>query len=368
MEIKGINSNNEPIIVEIEGSLIKDVKPYAPKEGEKLYRIFPGFINIHVHGGYLFDWTMPNKEQAADYLYKIAKQDGVTSVVGTMITDEPDKIFHAIDVQKDLLKESPGANLLGYHLEGPFISLEKKGAHDPSKILPMTVSLVERYIENVPEGAWKIWTYAPENNDVSYVQWMIKNGIVPSIGHSASHPKTAQAHIEAGAKSVTHFDNALTKIKEDPNGLAGYLLSNKDIYKEMIFDGIHVNHHLMQRVIEETPENKLMMVTDALHIAGMPSGTYENLNGTPLVCKNEVGYNSEGILNGSAKTYINEVKFAVKDLQLKPDYIEKITSTNQAELLGLNKGKIQKGYDADIILVDDDYNLIKTVVMGKEIN
>ena len=367
MEIKALNSKNEPILIEIEGNKIKSVNTYEPVKGEKLYRVFPGFINIHVHGGYLFDWTFADKEAASEYLYKIAKNDGVTSVVGTMITEEPEKIFNAINVQKELLANSPGANLLGYHLEGPFISIEKKGAHDENKILSMEESLVEKYISSVPKGAWKIWTYAPENNDVSFVRFMRENNIVPSIGHSASSPEIAKEHFEAGALSVTHFDNALTKMGENPNGLGAYLLSNKDIYKEMIFDGIHVKHEMMEKVIKETPENRLMMVTDALHIAGMPSGEYKNLNGTTLISKNEVGYNSEGVLNGSAKTYINEVKFAIKDLDLKPEYIERITSTNQAEMLNLNKGKIKEGYDADLILVDEDYNLKKTIVLGKEI-
>jgi N-acetylglucosamine-6-phosphate deacetylase len=195
---------------------------------------------------------------------------------------------------------------------------------------------------------------------------MRDNNIVPSIGHSAAPVEVAKEHVEAGAMSVTHFDNAITKIAEAEDGLAGYVLGEDRLYKEMIFDGIHVKQELMERVVATVPQDKLIMVTDALHIAGMPNGEYENLNGTVLVSKDGVGYNSEGILNGSARTFIQSFKFAMENLNLDLPTLQRISSTNAAEMLKLNKGLIKEGYDADIIMLDDNYDLVKTIVMGEE--
>jgi N-acetylglucosamine-6-phosphate deacetylase len=151
---------------------------------------------------------------------------------------------------------------------------------------------------------------------------MRENNIVPSIGHSAATPDVAKEHVDAGALSVTHFDNAIIKLVEGKDQLAYYVLHDDRLYKEMIFDGIHVKEEIMKEVIEVTPEDKLMMVTDALHIAGMPAGEYENLNGSVLVSKDEVGYNSEGILNGSAKTFIQAFRYAHNTLGLDLEYLE----------------------------------------------
>jgi N-acetylglucosamine-6-phosphate deacetylase len=124
------------------------------------------------------------------------------------------------------------------------------------------------------------------------------------MGHTDTDVATAKKSIESGAKLVTHLDNALHKIEEGKDSFGHYAMEDKNLYKEVIFDGIHVKKEILQKIIDNTPEDHLIMVTDGLHVAGLPDGEYKNFNGTPLHVKDTVAYNSEGILNGSAKTMV----------------------------------------------------------------
>jgi N-acetylglucosamine-6-phosphate deacetylase len=153
MEIKGLNSKQQPIVLTIKNNRISKIESYIPKPGEELDYILPGFIDIQVNGGFGIEFRESNFEGVKYCLYKHAKLGGTTSLVATLITERPETIFNALNVQEELLSHSIGSNLLGYHLEGPFISKAKKGAHDENMIIPLTGEIFNKYMNSVKKGS-----------------------------------------------------------------------------------------------------------------------------------------------------------------------------------------------------------------------
>lgn len=363
--IKGLLPSGIAVEVHFKNGLISEINKIE-KKGD-LNQIMPGFIDVHTHGGHKFDWNFANIEKASNHLYRQAKENGVTSILGTMITEVKEIVTRAIRAQAPLLKESPGANLIGYHLEGPYISIGKRGAHLEELIHPITKDEIEYYFDPkwVPSGAWKTWTIAPEENNVEFTKELTKRGVVVSAGHTLVKPTEIKEHIEAGLKSVTHFNNAMPKLNSDDPEYARYMLENKDIYKELILDGVHVDQVTVDMIMKDIQMDRLMLITDSLKVMGLPNGQYRNQVGN-MNMKNGVAYQDDGTLNGSAITYINMFKNARVMLpNITNEELAIITSGNQAEMLKLNKGKIEIGYDADIILLDKNDNLLETYVSGK---
>lgn len=365
--IKGILANGRAVEILFQDGKISEINNI--EKTNDLNLIIPGFIDVHTHGGHKFDWNFANYQKASNHLYLQSKNNGVTSIVGTMITEVKEVVTRAIRAQAPLLKESPGSNLIGYHLEGPHISIEKKGAHLEELIHPINEKEMEYYFDSkwVPQGVWKIWTVAPENNDVKFIKELTEKGVVVSAGHTMVTPSQIELYIEAGLKSVTHFNNAMPKINSNAPEYAKKMLNNKNVYKELILDGIHVDQATVDLIMKDVQINRLMLITDSLKVMGMPNGQYRNQVGN-MNMKNGVAYLDDGTLNGSAITYIDMFKNARKMLpNLSTEELVQITSTNQAEMLNLKKGKIEIGYDADLIELDKEDNLLKTFVLGKEI-
>ncbi len=330
--------------------------------------IIPGFIETHTHGGYDFDWISGDEEKMKIFLHNVAKNEGVTSVVGTTITTDKDKIINTLNnLSKYVNQLNNGATFIGWHIEGPFINKEKKGAHPPEKMAKLTIENIKAYLGSHLDTI-RIVTIAPELSDVEAIQYLLQNNIISFAGHTMAKKDDVLNNIKNGVKAITHFNNAMIKYNTDGDSLAKYAISSDDLYIEFINDGIHNSLELANVIKDQKPRNKLILITDSLHIKGLKDGVYPGPN-WDIIKRDGAAWTPEGILNGSVYTMNNAFKDWIIKHNASIDDAVLATSTNAATLLQLNKGKIEKGYDADLALINrKTLNLITTIVAGEEID
>jgi N-acetylglucosamine-6-phosphate deacetylase len=230
--------------------------------------ITPGFVDLQVNGG---GGIMFNDDQSVAALRTIAKAHAATgtqALLPTLITDTPDRTRAAIDAVEQAISEGV-AGIVGIHLEGPHLSVARKGAHDPQLIRPMRdedLSLMLRASERLPNV---MVTVAPENTTNAQIKIMADAGIVVSLGHTDADSDTCHAAFDAGARCVTHLFNAMSQLGNREPGLVGATLSRDDIYAGLIADGIHVHPATIRIALASKPRSdKIFLVTDAMATAG----------------------------------------------------------------------------------------------------
>ncbi|NOQ50339.1 MAG: N-acetylglucosamine-6-phosphate deacetylase [Mycoplasmataceae bacterium] len=366
MKIKGLNFNNEAIEVEIKDGKIVEIKTLTKTKLTNY--IIPGFIDNHTHGGYGFDWIDANKTKTLKYLKEVALKEGTTSVCGTTITTAPEIVLKAIETNKELVNEPlNGANLIGFHLEGPFINPLKKGAHPIQYMKPLTKTNLFAVIGSDNLKYFKIITFAPELSTVKDVTEIIKeHELNLQVGHSVARKKDVKKYLKHNLRGITHFNNAMIKYDTRDSSLAKWGLKTKELYIEFINDGVHNSLELAQNIYLNKPKDKVMLITDSLHVKGLADGDYQGPN-WKITKRDGAAFTPEGVLNGSTYTMHNAFKDWIKMVGATMEEAILVTSTNQAKYLGLNKGKIEIGYDADILVLDQKLEIKQVIVNGKEI-
>ncbi len=366
-EILGYNQFDEKIKVIIKNKKIEDVVKLDKDFDVPNQYIIPGFIETHTHGGYDFDWISGDEQKMHNFLYNVAKNEGTTSIVGTTITTDKDKIKNTLNkLSKYVNKDINGANFIGWHIEGPFINEEKKGAHPPEKMVKLTIDNINDYLKDHLKDI-RIVTIAPELSDWEAIKYLNDNNVISFAGHTMATKDDVVDNIKNGIKCITHFNNAMIKYDTEGDSLAKYAISSNDLYIEFINDGIHNSKELAKLIKEKKPKDKLILITDSLHIKGLEDGTYPGPNWN-IIKRDGAAWTPEGILNGSVYTMNQAFKDWVNKYNTTLNEAVLATSTNAANLLKIKKGKIEKEYDADILLIDkNNLDIIKTIVLGKEI-
>lgn len=322
--------------------------------------ILPGFIDLHVHGGGGGD--IMEGETAIRNMLTCHAQNGTTALLATTVTDTHEKlqcVFH--DISKVMNNSLPGeAQVLGVHLEGPFISSEKLGAQPEfSRAFNLDEVLALHQIAPI-----KIITLAPESNISDAEILALKNEkIIIQIGHSNADYETSKKFIEDKAESVTHIFNAMSGFHHRAPGLIGASLAHAK-RAELIPDLIHVHPGAIKLAIRAIPE--LYFVTDATAACGMPDGTYKLGTHSVHKCGNGIRL-ADGTLAGSSLTMIQALK-NIRSLELSIVDSSKKLSFIQANLLKLeDRGHLKVGNISDILVIDQSYDLKEIYLKGKKI-
>lgn len=310
--------------------------------------VFPGLVDIHCHGACGYDAFEPTHlEDMSVYFASCGVTTWYPTTGGSKET--------ILEMLRQPLSGMRGANMPGYHLEGPYLSPKSLGACAPETIKLPDLSDFAGY-DNV-----KLITIAPElEGAMDYIR---ATDARVAIGHTTADYATAIAAIEAGASSLTHTFNAMPPLHHREPGVIGAAI-DKDIYVQVICDGVHL-HRSVVTALYRIFGRKMMLISDAVSGTGLPDGEYLKQGMYKRVIRNGVIRNENGNLAGSASHLYMDVKKAIEFGIPREDAFA-MASTSPAEYMGLNKGRIETGYDADFIAVDEN-NDLKLVVIGGEI-
>jgi len=322
--------------------------------------VAPGFIDLQVNGGvgHNFEDASPaGIARIADFYVS----RGTTGLLPTTVTAPIARIREAIERVR--LASHPA--ILGMHIEGPFISSERKGAHNPEYILPPSR---ERFDELVAgyAGFIKVVTLAPELPGADeLLAGILSIGAIPSLGHSDATYEQALAAIGRGVRLFTHTFNAMREFHHRAPGAVGAALDS-DAYVELICDGVHVHPAGVRLVAKAKGYNRICLVTDAVSAAGLSDGTY-TLGGLPVSVRDGVARLPDGTLAGSTLTMDQAVKNFMEFTGCSLPEAVRCATLNPARLLGIDdrKGSLEVGKDADLVIFDEDFNVHYTILGGE---
>lgn len=360
-----------PAQLELEDGIIKEIYPYNEKEVTKDYgdlRILPGFIDIHCHGAYGFDTNDANPEGLRKWAKGIV-DEGVTSFLATTLTQSEEVLTNAVSNVAKVVEEGyEGAEILGIHFEGPYLNKAHKGAQPEEYCVKPNIEQFKRY-QKAAHGLIKYITMAVENDeDYALTKYCSQNNVVVSIGHSnATYEQAVQAYAH-GARSMTHVYNAMTPFTHRANGLVGGALRIRNMYGEIICDGNHSTLAALNNFFTSKGPDYSIMITDSLMCKGFPVGTKFDFGGQEVVIYPDGSAHlvEAGNLAGSTLNVNKGLKILIEDALVPVNYAINACTSNPARCLHVNdrKGTIGVGYDADLVVLDRDYEVVQTYCKG----
>ena len=324
--------------------------------------VAPGFIDLHIHG-YLGRDVCDASEESMRIISKGLLENGVTGYLPTTMTVDMKTVQGAIDVCRQLMDEDDfdGSAILGVHAEGPFISASKKGAQDERFILKPDAEFVKNNADVI-----RIITLAPEEDEnFSAIRAIvIDTEVVVSMGHTSADYKTAMDGVAAGVKHTTHLFNAMSVLTHRAPGVVGAAL-NSDVSCELIVDGYHVSTDLFD-LVYKLKGRKLCFITDCLPAGGLPEGEY-TLGGARIIYRDNICRLPDGTIAGSVLRLNKGVWNVYQNSNIPLCECVNCASLNPATTLGIEdrKGSLEVGKDADIVILDEEFNVKKTIIGGK---
>lgn len=362
------NIFREGLALIVEGKKIKSIvkSENLPKDIEildaQMGYVTPGFIDLQLNGcgGVLVNDSITR--ETFEIMNKTNIKYGCTSFAPTLITTEDKNIRAALDLVESM-KDKEDIGVLGLHIEGPFISKEKKGIHNPNFIRPMDKAILERLCESGGETV-KIITVAPENISGEYIAKLAESGIKVSLGHTnATYSQIDEKRIY-GITLATHLYNGMSSFTHREPGAAGAVL-NLDICGGIIADGFHCDYNAIT-IAHKIMGERLFLVTDAVSPAGTDM-KYFYFEGNKVYHENGKCFGEDGTLGGSALTMVEGVRNLVNHAHLTLEEAVRMATLYPAKAVGMENfyGKLQPGHFADIVLMDKELNITNVVSKGK---
>ena len=314
-------------------------------------RVLPGLMDVHIHGGVGCD--VMDGGDAMPTISAFLAKNGVTSFLPTTMTMGMDTIREALAVDP---AEAKGAKALGYHLEGPYIAMSRRGAQNPAFIRKPDL----KEFETLPNV--RMVTIAPEEDEELAFTKNCK--AVVSVGHTDATFEQTAAALDAGAVCLTHTFNAMPPLLHRAPGPIGAAIE-KNAYVQLICDGFHVMKSTVLMLYRTFGRERVVLISDAIRATGFPDGHYE-FGGQEIVVAGGHATLLDGTVAGSTSTLLNDVKTAISFGIPEEDALY-MASRTPAKLMGENKGLLEPGFDADFIVTDEDLNIFATFVGGNKV-
>ena len=349
MILKNLTLNGVLSDITVENGKITAIAPADDKTPGESYdgmTVIPGLVDIHTHGCAGYDTMDAHFEEISSYL----AQNGTTSFLPTTMTMDYESIRRVTAASRDV----SGAQILGFHMEGPYIAAQYKGAQNGKFI--KEPDLAE--FKSLPD--MKMVTIAPEL--AGSMEFIKECGAVVSLGHTAADYDTCIKAIDAGALCLTHTFNAMPGIHHRNPGPIGAAVQ-KNIYVQAITDGLHLHPSIVMLLYKTFGPQRMVIISDSMRATGLCDGTYE-FGGQPIEVKNSVARTLDGAIAGSTSTLFTCMKQAIAFGVPFEDAVTMATRT-PADLIGAsNKGRIEVGADADLLILDEEMNLAHVMIGG----
>ncbi len=358
-----------PGMVLVEGDTIMAVGPAGttpvPPEAELIEAdgmvVAPGLIDLHIHGLLGHDAMGPDLAQVIRELPAF----GVTAFLATTLTLPRAEIVAGLEAMADVLDTPPrGAQCLGIHLEGPFLSPAWPGMATPAWFEPLTWESFQTF-QRAARGHIRMLTLAPEVGQAMVcIPRLVEAGIVPAIGHSdATFEQVAQA-VRLGLSHATHTFNAMRPLHHREPGVVGAVMYLNEIVAQLIADGVHVHPVVMAILLRVKGLERVALVSDAAPLAGLPDGEYE-WEHKPIFVRDGSCRLADGTIAGAHALLDTGVRNLVNLVGLPLEQALAPATRVPAGVLGQRKGRLAPGYDADVLLLDGDYRPVLTMVEGE---
>ena len=323
--------------------------------------ILPGLIDVHLHGAHGYNSGGPDLAQVIQALPK----HGITSFLPTTYINTHARLLEILGAMADVIENPPpGAQALGVHMEGPWLSPEQAGVADPSLLHPLTIEQV-RTFQQAARGQLRMLTFAPEMGEaLQVIPFLVQEGIIPAMGHTDADYKTIQQAVALGLNHAAHTYNAMRGLHHREPGALGAVFDHDQIIAEMIADGHHIHPAAMRILLKVKGAEHICIVSDAAPPAGAPPGEYE-WEGITLYHDGKTSRLANGALAGSVTMLNQMLRVLVEQVGVSLREAVRMATDVPARVLGVRKGRLAPGYDADLVVLGGDYAPIMTMIKGE---
>lgn len=360
----------KPVSILVEEGIIKKIGRIDKKGPTNVLdaegrMVTPGFIDIHLQGAGGAD-VLDGTREALETISKTCTRFGTTGFLATTVYKPEGDNTHLVNAASNVGRDLGGAHLIGIHLEGPFISMVKRGM-----ILPDCIArpkeTIYRCIRELVKGKLKIMTIAPElPGSLKIIKHLVNSGIVASFGHSNATYEESMKGFETGISHVTHLFNAMPSLHHRAPGPLLAIFRRGGPSVQIIPDGVHLHPRVLRFVFDLIEMDRCITITDGLQAMGLPDGIYV-YNGQEYESKNGTARYHDGTLIGTTLGMIQLLLLLMEYTDCTIEAAIKTVGENPARLLGIEgkKGSIELGKDADLVILDHDYSIWATIVSGK---
>ena len=331
--------------------------------------VLPGFIDQHTHGLRGVE-SMDTEEGVLDAIGAALAEEGTTAFLATTMTQDKDAIIRALERARDYARAGSfsGAEMIGIHLEGPFISPKFVGAQNPDYVQKPEIERFEEY-QRAAGGIIRIVSLAPEEaGGVELVAHLAQNGVCPSAGHTAAGYDDMMRAVEAGMTCVTHTYNGQSGVHHREVGVAGTAMLCDELYTELICDTVHVSVPALQLMIRNKPADRVILITDSIRPKGLPDGEFD-CSGLKVFLKNGEARLASGVLAGSSLRMNYALRNLVEKVGVPFETAVDFATVNPATHLGVEneRGSIAVGKRADFVVLNNAFEVLSTVVGGRTV-
>lgn len=350
----------EPGWLRVENGEIAAVGPGAAPDAGDLGGawVLPGFVDMHVHGGGGAAYTSGDPDEARTAA-AFHRSHGTTTTLASLVSAGVDELERAVRGLAPLVAEGV---LAGVHLEGPYLSPQHRGAHDPALLRTPDPGELDRLLA---AGPVRMVTLAPElPGGLELVRRTVAAGAVAAVGHTDATYEQARAAFDAGARVATHLYNAMRELRHRDPGPVAAALADERVTIELINDGVHLHDAMAALAFRTAGPGRTAFVTDAIVAAGMPDGPYRLGSLNVEVRDGKARLAGGGSIAGSTLTMDVALRRAVQVLGLPIADAARAAATTPAGVLGLRTGALAPGLAADLVVLDDDLELVAVMVRG----
>ena len=326
--------------------------------------IAPGFIDVHMHGSAGLE-LMDGTEEAMRTMARYLATTGTVGFLPSTVTARKEKTRAVAELVANYVGADDEAEVLGIHLEGPYINEKYKGAQYGPAIRQADISELDE-LHGILGDKLRLVTLAPEiPGSLEAIAWLKERGVMVSIGHSDATYEQALAGFEAGITHATHTYNGMRGLHHREPGVLGAILATPGIWAELIADLVHVHPGAIQVMLRSVGAQRVVLITDAVQATGLPDGEYM-LGDHPIFVKDGAARLEEGNLAGSTLTMLRAVNNMIGVVGVSISDAFRMASHNPAQSIGLkDRGWIREGNRADFVILTDGFGVQKTIIAGK---